>query len=45
LLGLDVLTQLLARADGTYPAGLFAGSTLGHNSRRALDHATEHHYP
>jgi hypothetical protein len=21
---------------GTYPAGLFAGSTLGHNSRRAL---------
>jgi hypothetical protein len=29
LLGLDVPTQLLARADGTYPA-------LGHNSRPAL---------
>jgi hypothetical protein len=36
LLGLEVPTQLLARADGTYPAGLFAGSTLGHNGRRAL---------
>jgi hypothetical protein len=36
LLGLDVPTQLLARADGTYPAGLFAGSTSGHNGRRAL---------
>jgi hypothetical protein len=26
LLGLEVPTQLLARADGTYPAGLFARS-------------------
>jgi hypothetical protein len=36
LLGLEVPTQLLARADGTYPSGLFAGSMLGHNGRRAL---------
>jgi len=36
LLGLERARQLLARADGTYLAGLFAGSTLGHNSRRAL---------
>jgi hypothetical protein len=50
LLGLEVPTQLLARADGNLPGGLvcwFDGRpqrSMRPDRAKQMDHTTEHHY-